>query len=439
MPPGFPSDPVFLSSNQAAPANSRRDRLALGSLFDHKPVNLLKLAPVGIAPVVRRRSRIWELDSSFHCSIVGTCLSTADLRQALEKLGLANARSMSEHELHRHGVSVAGWRDGHAKPLTTAIDRRHERGVAQFAKAGTEIEVGKLWDEAVGRGEIPGAYCAALTHPDSGPALMKRAFGEVHMLSHLVGAANRADIRRLTALEAENAELRAKAERQQAQILAAITTRDAKIAALAADLGKAIVDRAAGSAPASDSAGIAMLVKGLEQRLATERAHGVRLAERLILTEERLRNEARASTATGSEIAALRAEIASLEMSLDSSVEPAAETGALTDTTLLYVGGRTGHVAGLRSIAARFSASLMHHDGGLESSTAQLAGLIARAEMVFFPVDCVSHDAMHLVKRLCRQAGKPYFPLRRASLATFLVALRNIPTDASTGQVAAAF
>ena len=48
------------------------------------------------------------------------------------------------------------------------------------------------------------------------------------MLSHLVGAANRADIRRLRQLEAENAELQAKIERQQHQLRDAIIARDAK-------------------------------------------------------------------------------------------------------------------------------------------------------------------------------------------------------------------
>ena len=36
----------------------------------------------------RRRTRIWELASYLHCSIVGTCLSTGELRQVLPKAGL---------------------------------------------------------------------------------------------------------------------------------------------------------------------------------------------------------------------------------------------------------------------------------------------------------------------------------------------------------------
>jgi Uncharacterized protein conserved in bacteria (DUF2325) len=67
----------------------------------------------------------------------------------------------------------------------------------------------------------------------------------------------------------------------------------------------------------------------------------------------------------------------------------------------------------------------LHHDGGIEERGGLLPGLVSRADAVLFPVDCVSHAAMSLVKRLCRQAGKPFVPLRSAGLAPFCAALRN--------------
>jgi hypothetical protein len=59
--------------------------------------------------------------------------------------------------------------------------------------------------------------------------LLRDVFAEVHMLSHLVGAANRADIRQLRLLEEEKAELEAKVARQQQQLLSAIASRDTTI------------------------------------------------------------------------------------------------------------------------------------------------------------------------------------------------------------------
>ena len=40
-----------------------------------------------------------------------------------------------------------------------------------------------------------------------------------------------------------------------------------------------------------------------------------------------------------------------------------------------------------------------------------------------FPVDCVSHEAVIILKRLCRQMSKRYVPLRTSGAAPFIAAL----------------
>ena len=192
-----------------------------------------------------RRTKLWEFNTNLHCSIIGTCLSTAELRQLLKKLGLAPSDS-SDHDLHSTAVTLAARHDKAAKLLNKALDERHRIAVHQFAKAHTEDGVRSLWRDFVRRGEIPGAYWAALTHPATTRALIRDAFGEVHMLSHLVGAANRADIRRLSQLEEENAELRARLDKQQSAFRDAVVTRDATIQ----ELRQALVCQVASGSPA---------------------------------------------------------------------------------------------------------------------------------------------------------------------------------------------
>jgi hypothetical protein len=182
-----------------------------------------------LAPASRSRRKIWEFDSNLHCSIIGTCLTNAELRQVLVKLGLREAATATEHDLHVSGVLLAGKHHEGAKLLHKALDRRHRVAINQFARAKSTDEVRVYWLEAVQRGEIPGAYWAALTHAATNDALVREVFSQVHMLSHLVGAANRADIRRLRQLEAENTELDAKVARQQQQLRDAIVSRDATI------------------------------------------------------------------------------------------------------------------------------------------------------------------------------------------------------------------
>jgi hypothetical protein len=172
---------------------------------------------------------IWDMHGSVHCSIIGTCLSSAELRRLMMKLGVHGAETADDHDLHKQCVRLAGRPQGGGKLIQKALDRRHEAAIKQFARAKDETALRGLWDDAVKRGDIPGAHWAVLSHPAATDALMRRVFGDVHMLSHMVGAANRADIRRLRQLEEENAALSAKLDAQQRQLRDGFTARDEKI------------------------------------------------------------------------------------------------------------------------------------------------------------------------------------------------------------------
>src|SRR5215471_4451072 len=80
----------------------------------------------------------------------------------------------------------------------------------------------------------------------------------------------------------------------------------------------------------------------------------------------------------------------------------------------------------LRVLAERSGASFLHHDGGIEERSGLLEAQLSRADVVLFPVDCVSHNAMATVKRVSRYAGKPYFALRSSGLTSLAAGLRKI-------------
>ena len=106
--------------------------------------------------------------------------------------------------------------------------------------------------------------------------------------------------------------------------------------------------------------------------------------------------------------------------------ETACDAPDLTGLTVLYVGGRTNQTPRLRAVVERAGAKFLHHDGGIEHSSTLLPGMIGRADITVFPVDCVSHDAMASVKRHCRQTAKPYIALRTSSLTALLSALASV-------------
>lgn len=366
-----------------------------------------------VAAEPRRRGRIWDFHSNLHCSIIGTCLSTTELRKALGRLNLAPSGS-SDHELHSTAVGLAGRQGEPARVLNKALDARHRLAINRFAKASSETELRALWQDAVQRGDIPGAYWAVLTHPATTAALVRTAFGEVHMLSHLVGSANRADLQRLCRLEQEKAALEARLERQQQAFHDAVVSRNHRI--------EELERRAAARThvPSHDDADLRGIIAGLERRLAAEAQRRETAEMRLTEATESLAD----LRAVQARAEALEHELASVEALLR-PVDPGAAgpMPAIVGQTLLYVGGRPNQVPHMRAIIAGFGAEFLHHDGGVENQTAQLPGLASRADLILFPVDCVSHEAVLLVKTFCRQHDKRFVALRSASLASLVAAL----------------
>lgn len=377
-----------------------------------------------------RRTKIWEFNTNLHCSIIGTCLSTRELRQILKKLGLAPPDS-TDHELHGTAVTLAARHDMAAKLLNKALDLCHKIAVNQFAKAVTEDEVRGIWREAVRRGEIPGAYWAALTHPGTTPAIVREAFGEVHMLSHLVGAANRADIRRLCQLEADKAELEARLECQQLALREAVVTRDAQIRGLRQALAQKVSagPKAGVSCVSEETAALRQLVTDLQRSLTRETGRRAATGARLETARSIIAEERSARTQAERERDAGHRELEAVEASLVSAWScegsAAGRDVRLDGVVLLYVGGRPNQAAHLRLVTERLGAIFLHHDGGIENHPNLLPGLASRADIVLFPVDCISHDAALTVKSLCRQGGKRFIPLRSASVTSLLAALRR--------------
>ena len=374
----------------------------------------------------RRRTRIWELASYLHCSIIGTCLSTSELRGTLRKSGFV-VEGVSDHDLHGQAVGLAARHDHPAKMLNKALDLRHALVIRQFEKAKTEAELTSLWVEARQRGDIPAGYWAVISHALASDALIRRVFGEVHMLSHLVGAANRADIRRLSQLEEENAALREKLERQQLQHHDTVASQAARILELTELLAERPQEEAT-DPTAEDSAGaLQQLVSDLERRLGAETRRRAAVEERLQRCQDELSAAQSLSMAAAQQEALLRREIEALERAVapgepaeSEAKSPAAELGGLA---LLYVGGRPKQVWQARAAVEGLGGRFLHHDGGIDDNGALLAGLVSRADLAAFPVDCISHDAAGMVKRLCRQSAKPFLPLRSSGAGSLLAAL----------------
>ena len=385
------------------------------------------VAPIPLPVPTRTRTKLWELNPSVHCSIIGTCLTTGELRRTMGRFAKSDVGHVTDHELHSEAVGSCGHHNSCSKLLNKTLDQRHQIAIKQFGRLQGEAAVLEKWREARQAGDIPGAYWAVLTHPDVGHTGIRHAFGDVHMLSHLIGSANRADVKRLAVLETEKAELMEKVERQQVRLCEAITSRDTTIRQL-----RVVAEaRVAGAECQQDDdtiAGFRNLLEDLQTRLAAEIGRRERLEQRLAGATQAAQTWERRALKAEAERDTLTAELVALE-----TISNAAETDVvLPPIRLLYVGGRPGVTEQIGQALAADGGELLVHDGGRHDHISLLAGLISQSDHVAFPVDCVSHDAALTVKRLCRQLGKTWSPLRSSGFSSVVAALSKPNTPLVT-------
>ncbi|WP_244817832.1 DUF2325 domain-containing protein [Caballeronia sp. Lep1P3] len=385
----------------------------------------------------RRRVRLAELDAKLHCSIIGTCLGTAELRKLVPKFANVDRHHASDLEIHHAAVELAIEGGAGAKALNKALDERYAIAIRRFDAARDAQAVIDLWLDALKSGDIAPAYWALMTHPHANIEVRQSAFGELHMLSHLVGAANRADIRRLVALEEENAALKDKIERQQARLQELGTEREAALRRCrdqALQLSALEERQQQPEAALSDAERrrLAQKIEEGERRLAlhtSRREAAEQRAQRYEGQADALRAELDHAHAL---IETVQAECAALEgaaLHVHDGDAAAARRRAfawLNGRRIVYVGGRPNSNAVLKALVESADGDLIVHDGGIEDRKGLLAAALPSADIVMFPVDCIDHDSMNMLKRVCERHGVTYSPLRTASVASFVAFVESM-------------
>jgi Uncharacterized protein conserved in bacteria (DUF2325) len=123
-------------------------------------------------------------------------------------------------------------------------------------------------------------------------------------------------------------------------------------------------------------------------------------------------------------LTAVHAECLALEQAITFSTKSAASQQTslsnLSGKRVIYVGGRPGSNAVLRQIVESVGGDFVVHDGGIEDRKGAFAAALPKADVVVFPVDCIDHDSMNLLKRVCDRHQVDYHPVRTASVASFV-------------------
>lgn len=404
-------------------------------------LSALKSAAAGegftLAPLVRRdaRRRIWEIIGASHCSIIGTCLTIAELRKIARRTGfLGNESRYSDYQVHGLFVEKMHEENVVSRAVQKHLDTKYEGAVRKAKTLDGEEEFIDYWEAAVDNGLVAGAYWALIGHPRLPASVETRIFGDIHMMSHLSGAAHRGEAREIAEARREKAEI----ARRLANVIA---ERNDELALLRGEIVRLGEELREARALAAESASLRREIEALRAEERSDEtlreleslrsAHAALLEDhaRLERRLERLRARKRrmAVAEPARRVAPPPAVASEIAVAAQPRVGEPSENGSdLCGRCLLYVGGRPRTVCRLQRLVARRNGSLIHHDGGMEDSRAMLSELVRRADAVFFPVDCVSHRAVGAVKSLCESHGIPYCPLRSASASAFEKAIATL-------------
>lgn len=381
-----------------------------------------------LRPVRHERPRIWELAKSCHCVTLGTCLTLAELRKTAKRLGLFHGiELMTDYELHGAFVHVLSNRNRASSAVQKLLDANHAGAVRKASRCRSEEDLSAFWDREVAEGQIAGAFWAVMSHVHLDGALEVRVFGEVHMMSHLCGASHRGDARARSQAEQQCTALARRLEQANAGHLEALGTRDREIERLTrliSGLEPFVREAATLRARVNEFEG------GEETARLAEKAGD--LTRRLDLAMRRNDRLAAEVDALAGRLAAAEARVSDLSDRLADGSTCSARACAdecpfnLEGRCIAYIGGRPRTVSRMRDLVERCRGSLIHHDGGAEQSAETLDGVLIRADVVMFPVDCVSHTAVEKLKTVCGRMNKTYLPLSSASYSSFASELGRV-------------
>src|SRR5262245_51511599 len=124
-----------------------------------------------------------------HCSVLGTCLALRDLHAIAQKARYRVDPAAPAYEVHSCFVDHMASPNELSRLVDKVLERRHGRAAQKVRQARTGSEIEGLWRGLAAGGDAAGAYWGAMSHPLCTHELQWRLFGEIHMLSHLLGAA----------------------------------------------------------------------------------------------------------------------------------------------------------------------------------------------------------------------------------------------------------
>ncbi|MCW8929249.1 MAG: DUF2325 domain-containing protein [Gammaproteobacteria bacterium] len=378
----------------------------------------------------RQRRKIWELEHNYHCAVVGTCLTLAETRKLVSRF-IINTNQLSEYDFHTSAVHMVSTNDRYGKKFHSYLDKKFKSYITQSKKMNLK-ELRSLWQSVLKTVDVIGVFWALITHPEANADIIKDAYGDIHMMSHLSGAGNRADVKQLKSLQQErnnfkhNSDLWQNRFQQEKIINEGLRTDLEKQSNINQQLEQEIthmqskIDELLNHNSEQHRQQLNLKIDKLTQHISHLKTSNQLLSQRIDDFKQKTQDSPKQPTIfnenqTESEDGCHNCPIADSD-----------DKEGLCGRCILYVGGRTSLTQHFKQLVENKDGTFLHHDGGIEKSHQELSGMIGQADVIVFPTNCVSHKAYWQLKKSCKKQHKPYKILNSSGLSSFSILLDEI-------------
>ncbi|WP_310601406.1 DUF2325 domain-containing protein [Desulfobulbus sp.] len=410
-----------------------------------------------------RAKKIWEIESCYKCSLIGTCLTRAELRTLAKERIFAIGPGHDDYQLHAEFIRISDREGAQSKALHKYLAKKYQGRARKYQRAATDLEIKEMWREDMAEGRLDTAWWSVLIHPAASLNLVSRLYGELHMLGHDTLNNHHRERQQGDRLRTRLAMLEEVLGSERQHYRREKRTLRGEIDQLQQTIGQQRAVESENTRLRQEAAGLHNLLRELREG----KGHGEQQQE---LDELRQTNNGlcgRIDELTG-ELAEMKAQVAAAMRQLEEmaqirgrlehhEAEQAREIStlegllmrhivqeegpccqcadqhtancpglSLCGKTVLYVGGLNNMIPHYRQLVEQCGGRFIHHDGGKEASRSLLPKMLTAADAVLCPIDCVSHDACNCVKKMCKRYQKPFVLMRSAGLSSLAKGLSEI-------------
>ncbi|ABV38250.1 conserved hypothetical protein [Shewanella sediminis HAW-EB3] len=391
------------------------------------------------------KRKLWELTSKLLCPVIGTCLTTSEIRKLAQKVVDKEQARKSDYWLHTWVVSNCDSKHHLSLTVQKHLDKKFAAAIKRFGLLKCRDELKQLWQQHIDRGASAEALWALLTHPLCDLAMQDMAYETIHMLSHQIGAGQRADLKRLHEAEKELVELRKALDKSQQKAHQTISNKECQLDTLQRQVAELKADNLRLKEHnqrlelGGDSSALAPQLQQLRNELASTSSSVEILDRQKVQWQQKLRQSEENILDLTQKLRQREQETRALEGFVKQSLSPCNGCSAdscrdcpdLKGQKILCVGGMHRMTDQYRELVSRCNGEFSHHDGGVEDRSKRLDALLWSADAVICASDCISHDAYYRLKRFCKQHNKRHLFIPSSGISSFAKAMDDVANGVS--------